>query len=366
MKNARNRACELLYRPTDARFDENIRHFQGCPTIAVTPGGRIWLAWYSGGTKEPHMENYNLLITSDDGGKTWSKPLLVIPSSREMQVHALDIQLWCDPDGKLHVFWVQNNTEPAPEVIPRGKPGQPMVAVEGWLFNDFDHSMWEVISENPDDADPVFSEPKCLDVGFLRCKPTVLANGDILYFNYDQTHDEYGYSISDDGGRSVARHYGVKKLATYFDEGMAYQRLDGSVRMFARTGLGELAETVSHDNGRTWEEARLSGITAADTRFYVSRTPAGRILLVLNDDAKVRRNMTVCLSEDDGVTWKYKKCIDTRNDISYPDCDFHDGKIYLTYDRERTGAKEIFFACFTEEDVMNPDAVIDVKIVSKP
>ena len=38
----------------------------------------------------------------------------------------------------------------------------------------------------------------------------------------------------------------------------------------------------------------------------------------------------------------------------------------ITYDRERTGAKEIFFACFTEEDVMNPDAVIDVTIVSKP
>ena len=160
--------------------------------------------------------------------------------------------------------------------------------------------------------------------------------------------------------------YGGKKLATYFDEGMAYQRRDGSVRMFARTGLGELAESVSRDNGETWDEARLSGITAADTRFYVARTPTGRILLVLNDDAKVRRNMTICLSEDDGATWKYKKCIDTRKDISYPDCDFYDGKIYLTYDRERRGAREIFFACFTEEDVMNPDSVIDVKIVSKP
>ncbi|MBQ8186700.1 MAG: exo-alpha-sialidase [Clostridia bacterium] len=366
MKNARVKACDLLYRPTDARYDEGIRQFQGCPTIAVTPGGRIYLGWYSGGTTEPHMENYNLLVTSDDGGKTWSSPLLVIPSSKENQVHALDIQLWCDPKGRLHVFWVQNNTEPAPEVIPKGKPGQPMCAVDGWLFSDFTHSMWETVCENPDDDDPVFSEPKCHDIGFLRCKPTVLENGDWLYFNYDQEHGEYGYSISRDEGKTVERHYGVKKLATYFDEGMAYQRRDGSVRMFARTGLGELAETVSRDNGLTWEDAHPSGITAADTRFYVARTPSGRVLLVINDDAKVRRNMTICLSDDDGAAWKYKKCIDTRNDISYPDCDFCGGKIYLTYDRERRGAKEILFTCFTEEDVMNPDCTIEVSVVSKP
>ncbi|MBO4548950.1 MAG: exo-alpha-sialidase, partial [Abditibacteriota bacterium] len=69
--------CEILYRPEDPRFDESLRRFQGVPTIAVTRGGRIYLGWYAGGTTEPHIDNYNLLVYSDDGGRTWSRPLMV-------------------------------------------------------------------------------------------------------------------------------------------------------------------------------------------------------------------------------------------------------------------------------------------------
>lgn len=366
MNKARKIACDVLYRPTDSRFDEKIRKFQGCPTLAITPKGRIYVGWYSGGTREPHMENYNLLVYSDDDGQTWSDPILVIPSSKEHFIQALDVQLWTDPKGFLHVYWVQNNTKPTPEVLPVGKPGQPMVAVEGYLFDDFEHACWETVCENPDDKDPKFSAPRYLDKGFLRCKPLVLENGDWLNFNYDQTEDNYGYSISKDEGRTYERYYGVKKLDTKFDEAMAYQKSDGSVRMFARTWLGELAESTSYDNGVTWTEAKLSGIDSANTRFYVARTPSGRILLVNNDDRTVRKNMTLYLSEDDGKTWKYKRCIDERKDISYPDADFYDGKIYLTYDRERCGAKEILFCKFTEEDVMDESRPIDIKIISKP
>ena len=76
--------------------------------------------------------------------------------------------------------------------------------------------------------------------------------------------------------------------------------------------------------------------------------------------------MTVYLSEDDGMTWKYKKLIDERMDVSYPDVDFYNGKIYLTYDRERIRAKEILLATFTEEDIMDPDKKIEISIISKP
>ena len=70
----------------------------------------------------------------------------------------------------------------------------------------------------------------------------MLKNGTWLNFNYDQIEDRYGYSISRDKGKTFERRYGAKKLATPFDEGMAYQRKDGSIRMLARCSLGELAE----------------------------------------------------------------------------------------------------------------------------
>ena len=88
-------------------------------------------------------------------------------------------------------------------------------------------------------------------------------------------------------------------------------------------------------------------------------------MLIVNEDSKVRKNITVKLSEDDGVTWKYSKLIDAREDISYPDADCYDGVIYLTYDRGRTSHKEILFASFTEQDIIENND-IEVSIVSKP
>ena len=75
--------------------------------------------------------------------------------------------------------------------------------------------------------------------------------------------------------------------------------------------------------------------------------------------------MTLSLSEDDGATWKYRVCVDTRRDISYPDADFFGGRIVLTYDRERTGAREILFVSFTEEDIMTGRPILP-SVVSRP
>ena len=358
--DAAARACEVLLYPTDEKYAESIRNFQGCPTLAVSRGGRIFVGWYSGGTREPHIDNYNLMVYSDDDGKTFHKyPVLVIPSSRERLVQALDIQLWTSPDGKLYVYWVQNDvTIPADETRENFNP-------DHCGFGDTRHTEWVIVCDDPDADTLVFSEPKLCDIGFLRCKPLVTASGRWINFNYDQTTDRYGYSISDDKGETWTRYYGAKKLDVWFDEGMAYQKNDGSIRMLARCKLGEIAESTSYDDGLTWEEAKLSGIDAPDTRHWIARTPTGRILLVNNDHRTDRARMTVQLSEDDGATWKYKVCIDERGGLSYPDADFYNGKIYLSYDRERTGAMEIYFVSFTEDDIIN-GTVPTPYIISKP
>lgn len=358
-------ACPLLYRPKDSRFAEDIRNFQGCPTLAVTRGGRIYLAWYSGGIREPHIDNYNLVIYSDDKGATWSEPILVIPSSRELWIHALDIELFTDPDGRLHVYWVQNNACPAPEVMPTARNGQPLVAVDGVMFDDFLHAMWETVCEDPDADEPQFSPAEFKDAGFLRCKPLITSSGRWIACNYDQMTDLHGYSISDDGGKTFSRRYGPKKIRTTFDEQMCYEKLDGSIRMLIRSETGELSECSSSDDGLTFTEAVPSGIDSANSRFFVKRLDSGRILLIKNDDRSSRKNMTACLSEDDGATFKYKAMIDPRADVSYPDADILDGRIFLTYDRERTKAREILFVSFTEEDIIN-NSIPAPQVVSKP
>lgn len=367
MSNAKNIPCKVVKNPWSSKYWESIRVFQGCPTIAITKGGRIFAGWYAGGLREPHMSNYNLLVYSDDDGKTWSKPLFVIPSSYEYCIHSLDIQLFIDPKGVLHVQWVQNNTEKIEADLVRMTKYMGPAQVDGYRFGDFVHSAWEMTCINPDaDIDNLeFSEPKYIYSGFLRCKPTFIDENNWLCFAYDQMTDTYGYNITQDGGKTYTRHYGSKKFKTDFDETMAYKTDDGAIRMFARCSLGCLAESYSYDNGLTWSEATDSGIVASDTRFFVQKLPSGRILLINNDDPKARSKMTVQLSEDDGKTWKYKKCIDERDAVSYPDADYHNGRIYLVYDRGRTSTKEILFTSFTEEDIINNNEIV-VSVMSKP
>ena len=366
--NAKNIPCGFLINPTDEKYAEETRQFQGCPTIAVTPKGRVFLGWYSGGGGEPQMDNYNVVVYSDDDGESFSKPVVIIPSSKENLVHAIDIQLWMHDSGELYIFWTQNNVEKIDSMEEHVffENGFPRVNYGGYNFLDRRHTMWCSICKNPDADVPEFTKPERLDYGFLRCKPFKISDGRYLFFNYDQTTDNYMMSITEDC-KKFTRIKGAEKLLTHHDETMGYQMSDGRIRMLARAnGIGRLAESYSYDGGLTWTRAEASDIVSAATRFFVSRTPSGRILLIHNDHPSERTNMTVCLSEDDGRTWEHKLLIDNRAELSYPDADFYDGKIYITYDRERHGAREIILAALTEDDIVNGKNDIELKVASKP
>ena len=82
------------------------RIWQGIPGIERSQGGRLWAAWYSGGETEG-PDNYVLVVTSSDDGKSWSEPLLVIDPPGN--VRAFDPCLWHDPSGRLWLFWAQSD-----------------------------------------------------------------------------------------------------------------------------------------------------------------------------------------------------------------------------------------------------------------
>ena len=65
-----------------------------------------------------------------------------------------------------------------------------------------------------------------------------------------------------------------------------------------------------------------------------------------------RKELTAFLTTDEGKTWSGKLLLDERTGVSYPDiAQAPNGDIYVHYDRDRTGAAEILFARFREEDV---------------
>ncbi|NQU43432.1 exo-alpha-sialidase, partial [bacterium] len=315
------------------------RMWQGIPGIERAPGGRLWATWYTGLLGEGKGQNYCLLVTSGDDGKTWSKPVAVYDPSRQLiGGDSNDPALWVDPNGKM--WWIVNRLMKVPDQPSR--------------------TVWGFYTEEPDAAFPEWKGPVFLGYGNELNKPTVLKDGTWMFTvdwfyrtpseNPLLTKEAKLYRFT---GYDTPTEYvgGVFIPDSPFAEHMFIERKDGSFWMLARTTYG-IAQIESRDGGRTWSEATpFTQEFGVNTRFFLRPLKSGNILLVANDHPKNRCNMTAFLSKDEGKTWPHKLVLDERGAVSYPDgTQGDDGFIYITYDRGRyyKDQQEILFAKITE------------------
>jgi hypothetical protein len=334
------------------------RKFQGIPGIERASNGRLWVLWYSGDTREG-PQNYVVLVTSGDDGKTWSAPKLVIDPPGF--VRAFDACLWHDPEGRMWLFWTQ--------------------AAGHW---DGRGGIWAMVTKDAASDRPHWSKPRRIADGVLMNKPIVLRSGEWLLpvtiglkpanLAFINQRDHLGLTV--DEVSALSHDLGASKGVNVFSsadrgksftivgqahflaeqspcEHMLIERKDGSIWMLVRTlqGIGS-AESI--DRGRKWSAPEPSGITHPSTRFFIRRLHSGRLLLVKNDppDGKNRSHLVAFLSDDDGRNWTGSFLLDDRMNVSYPDgVQGPDGRIYIVYDRERFTAREILMAVFTEDDV---------------
>jgi AraC-like DNA-binding protein len=323
-----------LNRAPSEEYAAPFRRFQGIPAIERTGNARLWAAYYSGGTAEG-PENYVLVTISDDDGRHWSSPLLVIdPPGR---VRAFDPCLWLDPLNRLWLFWAQS-----------------------YGLYDGRCGVWASICSNPDDASPQWSAPRRIANGIMLNKPTVLSTGEWLFpiavwvFKNSSIPDEC-YSnvfVSTDQGATFSKRGFANVPNRHCDEHMIVERKDGSLWMLVRTTYG-IGESVSFDKGITWSPGKPTRLGGPNSRFFIRRLRSGRLLLVNHYGFRDRSHLTAQLSDDDGVTWNDGLLLDERSNVSYPDgIETADGTIYLIYDRERNRNMEILMAVVTEEDII--------------
>ncbi len=328
---------------------------QGVPTIERTPEGRLWVAFRTEYSR-PQLERSIVLITSDDDGRTWSDPKVVIHENGN-EVSAFDPALWHDPDGRLWFFWCKRYY-PDPEFSDDSD------------YEDF-HT-WAMMTDDSDAENPTWSEPRKLMEGVMLNKPLILSTGEWLFPSTSwRTHtsnwpNKTTVFASVDNGTTFSFLGGVHTPDTRFIEHMIVERKDKSLWMLSRPNWDDLtgiAENVSKDRGRTWNDGNRDAfyMDGPNTRFFLHRLQSGRLLLIYHDHPRYRTNLTAYLSEDDGETWGYRLLLDDRatgnnnnNDaISYPDAvETDDGHIYVVYDRNRQTDQEILMAVITEEDIM--------------
>jgi hypothetical protein len=330
---------------SDEKYALENRLWQGIPSIEITKGNRLWAAYYSGGTGEG-PDNYVIICFSDDQGNSWEKPIAVIDPPGK--VRAFDPCLWMDPIGRLWLFWAQS-------------------------YDLFDGriGVWCSVCKQPDSDSPTWSASRRIANGIMMNKPTVLSDGTwclpCAIWNFSDLKpgglsrlpakgfEDEGFSnviVSCDQGKSFQIRGRADVEGRHVDEHMIVEKKDKSLWMLVRTVYG-VGESFSFDKGKTWSSGQPAGFTGPNSRFFIRRLKSGRLLLVNHYKFEGRNNLTAMLSEDDGKTWIGGLLLDERNDVSYPDgTQREDGLIYITYDRDRFGAKEILYASFTEEDVL--------------
>ena len=124
--------------------------------------------------------------------------------------------------------------------------------------------------------------------------------------------------------------------------------------MLIRTPAG-LMESFSTDGGSSWIPVQHSSIKNINSRFCIRRLKSGNLLLLPHEppDGKTRSHLVARLSTDDGRTWQGGLMLDERPGVSYPDAtEGPKGTIQVIYDNERTSAKQILLAQFTEAHVL--------------
>ena len=318
----------------------------GIPSIEVTKGGRTFLTFYSGGTRE-EIGNYVMLIMSDDR-KNFSDPIAVC---FEEGYRCYDPCLWIDPLDRLWLTWSR--------------------CPEDGVFGS--------ICENPDADEIVFGEEFFIGNNVMMNKPTVLSTGEwifpvalwnngvrVLSAEYDSDitpKGSFAYATCDKGKTFKKLGFADIKKRSY-DEHMFLEMPDGRLRCFVRTSYG-IGAADSYDGGLHWGSDFDTGYGGPCSRFHIRRLESGRILLINHYDFNGRNNLTAMLSEDNGDTFPYRLLLDERKDVSYPDAAIDkDGMINITYDRERGSwctclddalscAREILTARICEEDIIN-------------
>ena len=345
------------------KFDKRYRLWQGIPSIEVTVGGRMFLTYYSGGTKE-EIGNFCILAKSDDGEHFEDIAITYLDDHR-----CYDPCLWIDPLGRLWFTW---------GVAPN-------------------HAVWASVCKDPDADELVWSEPRVIGQEIMMNKPTVLSTGEWLFpiavwdlgglGGPNSVVDASGKQSSQserlafvyksiDNGESFERLGGSSVPQRSYDEQMVLEKQDGSLAMYVRTKYG-IGVSHSYDRGKTWTKGGNSGLGGPSSRFHIKRLSSGRVLLINHFNFVGRSHLTALLSEDDGITWPYTLLLDERSNVSYPDATENaDGYIYVTYDRERgafldslekayASAREILTARFTEEDIIAGKIISDKGYLKK-
>lgn len=307
------------------------RVWQGCPNVIVTER-RIWAAWYSGGTTEPRDQNYCVISYSEDNGKTWVDPYMIIDP---LGGKATVLPLFFLYEGELWIIYY-NYTTP-------------------------NNGTYAIKSSNYDAADisaVTWSEPAFMFSRMIHHRPTVLSDGSLIVGSQGSDKTQTNMYKSTDKGITWLSCGTATSDVNSIHKAKIVEKEDGRLWVLSQLELGAgggMEQSFSSDGGKNWSKYEYNlapPLISPGARFEITRLQSGNLALVSYATTNARTDLTVYLSEDDGNTWPYSVLLDDRTEVSYPDlAQDSEGKIYILWDMGRYEQKEMRMSVMTEEDI---------------
>lgn len=336
---------EFISNPEDIRIKN--RAFEQVPTVGASADGKqIFVGWYSGGPA-PGPGNYITVSISLDAGKSWLNDQLVI-YPKFQTYRFFDPLIWRDNKGRIQLFYGSSKGS----LLWDGFGGVNSVFLK-WNGNQISVSKPTRFTNGVMSNKPIY-----LDFHNKTLFP-VYVDKPINVAISDKPFPQNGVFIYTNGLKSDSfeRYSSIEiedELRIHDEPQIVEISNSGQLLAMLRTTKG-IYFTNSNDYGKSW--SKIKAFTAVgpttSSRFYLGKLSSGNLLLITNNST-TRNKMTAFLSKDGGKTWPHKLLLDARENVSYPDADqTTDGNIHVVFDRERTGAKDILYCKFKEDDLIS-------------
>jgi len=346
-------------------FPLNDRH-NHAPGIAEFANGDLLVSWYRGSGERQADDVMVLGAWKRAGESTWSEPFVM---ADEPGFPDCNTCLHVDSTNRLWLFWptiIANSWEScltryrySDDYSSAGAPtwnGQGLVLLKpddfseaaervigGLIEEQFPKPLPERLERALEAARQRLGEKLYQRLGWQpRCKPTVLPSGRILLPLYTDTFSISIMAISDDQGQSW---YASQPLLGFGNiQPAVLRRDDGTLVAFMRNNgpTGRMLVSRSSDEGLSWSVAEPSEIANPGSGLDGVRLADGRWVLIVNDLDQGRNRLTLLLSDDEGMTWKWRRSVEDqpKGSYHYPALiQGQDGSLHVVYSYFVEGGK---------------------------
>lgn len=359
--------AQAPFHQAEVIFPPNPKHNHGS-SIVQAPNGDLLACWFHGSGERKADDVIIQGARKRAGGDAWSEPFLMADTPGYPDCNPV---LFVDPRGKLWLFWITVQSHEwgssalkcrvASDYAADGPPNwewQDVVHVDPKdlepmmlsALDELEAKFGELLKAQPqyqtllEELREASGDELTRRLGWMtRIHPIMTSENRIMLGLYSDVFNTSAAAFTEDWGKTWTFSQPIVTYELGNIQPAFVQRENGDIVAFMRdNGLPKkIRISVSQDGGVTWGPVEHMEIPNPGSSVDAIALENGHWVLVCNDTLSERNVITAYLSEDEGVTWPYKRALERwepktdgkeHGSASYPSLiQSNDGKLHCTY-----------------------------------